>query len=498
LSSKSASPTWTEARRQAVYQTTITENKWLRHPPTAKQANFLRLADQAEILYGGAAGGGKSIGLLMGALQFVDVPGYAAILFRRTLTDLSLPGSLMDRANEWLGPTAATYSDARKTWTFPSGATLCFGYLDRGDDKYRYQSSEFQYIGFDELTQFPEADYLYLFSRLRRGATSQLPLRMRAATNPGGSGHQWVKKRFLSPEGQEAGRLFIPARLQDNPHLDREEYTRALGNLPAFERKQLLEGDWSEFEGTHFRPTGWPRYRVDQGAYVLGPRLIVPAEYLWVFATCDPATSAKAPADHTCILVAGVTPTGDVLILYVLRQRLDLAEIIPTLARVCREWAPLHFAGLESVAFQRLLVREAREHPGLPPIRELRPRGRGKLERALPAVVKGEGGKIFLPAEAPWLDDFILELTSFTGDGDACDDQVDALSYATEASQLRPTSAGGGPVLLTPGHSSPFGGGADSSPLLTPGYADACPFIRPPLPTAWPIPGDRGGGPVWP
>ena len=95
----------------------------------------------------------------MGALQFVDVPGYAAILFRRTYADLSLPGALMDRAKEWLAGTAARWSDKEKTWHFPSGATLTFGYLEHEDDKYRYQSSEFQFLGFDELTQFSEAQF---------------------------------------------------------------------------------------------------------------------------------------------------------------------------------------------------------------------------------------------------------------------------------------------------------------------------------------------------
>jgi predicted phage terminase large subunit-like protein len=453
------------------------------------------------VLYGGAAGGGKSVGLLMGALQFVDCPGYAAILFRRKLTDLSLPGSLMDRANEWLAPTAATYSDARKTWTFPSGATLSFGYLDHSDDKFRYQSSEFQFVGFDELTQFPEADYLYLFSRLRQGATSPIPLRMRAATNPGGAGHAWVKKRFLSPEGQEAGRVFIPARLTDNPHLDREEYTRALSNLPAFVRKQLEEGDWSEFEGTHFKPAGWPRYRVDQGAYVLGPRRIVPAEHLWSFCTLDPATSATGEDhDHTCIMTCGVAPAGELLILDVLRQRLDLGDIIPALARTCRTWQPLAFAGIENVAFQALLVREASRYPGLPPIKPLSPKGKGKLERAMAAIVKGETGGIYLPEAADWLEDFVLELTSFTGANDPADDQTDALAYAVLAMGQRPTGSGGGPVLLTPRLRFPVRRRRGPGPLLTPGFSEACPYPRPPLPTAWPIPGqadDRTGGRYW-
>ncbi len=204
-----------EAYYAAVMRATILENPWIPHDPTPKQAEFLLMPD-LEVLFGGSAGGGKSEALLMAALQYVDVPGYAAILFRRTYTDLALPGALMDRAHEWLQGTAAKWSEKNKTWTFPSGATLSFGYLENENDKYRYQSAEFQFIGFDELTQFTETQYLYLFSRLRRLEGSKIPLRMRAASNPGGVGHEWVKQRFIVGD-----KPFVPASLDDNPYIDR-------------------------------------------------------------------------------------------------------------------------------------------------------------------------------------------------------------------------------------------------------------------------------------
>ena len=121
----------------------------------------------------------------MGALAQVDVPGYAALLFRRTYSDLALPGALMDRAHDWLGGTAAVWNERKHTWSFPSGATLTFGYLETERDKYRYQSSEVQYIGFDELTEFAESQYLYLFSRLRRGVHSLLAAAHAQCLEPG-------------------------------------------------------------------------------------------------------------------------------------------------------------------------------------------------------------------------------------------------------------------------------------------------------------------------
>lgn len=212
------------------------------HTPHPKQRHFLILS-QREALYGGAAGGGKSDALLMGALEHVDVPGYAALILRRTYQDLALPGAIMDRSHEWLKGTDASWNGTDKRWVFPSGASLSFGYLDTDRDRFRYASAEFQYIAFDELTQFPEQWYRFLFSRLRRRRGVDVPLRMRAATNPGGIGHEWVRRRFIEP-GDER-RPFISALLVDNPSLDAEEYRETLAELDATTRAQLEDGVWT-------------------------------------------------------------------------------------------------------------------------------------------------------------------------------------------------------------------------------------------------------------
>lgn len=234
------------------------------HQPEPRQAAFLKLGDLGvlEALYGGAAGGGKSDCLLMAALQYVDVPGYAALLLRRTYADLALPGAIMSRSKDWLMGSDAHWSEKDFRWTFPSGATLSFGYLQTFNDVYRYQSAEFQFIGFDELTQFTESEYRYLFTRLRRpsgdGTLAALPLRMRGASNPGGRGHGWVKRRFIekTPDPDDpqdtieraAARIFIPARLGDNPHVDQAAYIESLNNVDPFLRAQMLDGDWDARE----------------------------------------------------------------------------------------------------------------------------------------------------------------------------------------------------------------------------------------------------------
>lgn len=221
--------------------------KYIPYDPTPKQRAFLLMNDTREILYGGAAGGGKSVAQLMGALQFVDVPGYSAILFRRTYADLSLPNALIDLSKQWLMPFVESkevkWSEKEKQYTFPSGATLNFGYLESDNDCYRYQGAEFQYIGMDECTHISPSNYRYMFSRLRKSKNLQVPLRFRATCNPGGQYGEYYYQRFFV-EGKENGRIFISAGLSDNPYLDADAYREALQELDPIEREQLLNGNW--------------------------------------------------------------------------------------------------------------------------------------------------------------------------------------------------------------------------------------------------------------
>jgi hypothetical protein len=253
------------------------------HDPHPPQHAFY-LLDELEVLeafYGGAGGGGKSDALLTSALRYVDVPGYSALLLRKTFAELDLPGSIMHRAREWLSGTDARWNENDHRFTFPSGASLSFGYLHTQHDRYRYSGAEFQFVGFDELTGFDQADYRFLFTRLRRPslvdtngdplelpdhvrrmreALASVPLRMRSASNPGGRGHDWVKRRLVDrlpaekAEGEEpdpmdtperaARRVFIPARLRDNPSVDARSYEESLAAADPYVRAQILDGDW--------------------------------------------------------------------------------------------------------------------------------------------------------------------------------------------------------------------------------------------------------------
>jgi hypothetical protein len=223
------------------------------HAPSEPQLAFL-LLDHREVFYGGAAGGGKSDALLMAALQYVDEPGYHALIVRRTFAQLSKGDTLILRSQHWLARTDAVWNEQRKRWTFPSGATLEFGHVEHETSMFDYDGAAFQFIGFDEATSFTERQYEYIgFSRARRStglAEAGVPIRTRATGTPGGEGHSWVKRRFI--DKREPGVVFIPAKVADNPGLDVADYAASLGHLPDELRRQLLDGDWGAFEGAAF------------------------------------------------------------------------------------------------------------------------------------------------------------------------------------------------------------------------------------------------------
>lgn len=212
-----------------------------------------------EGLYGGSAGGGKTDSLLMEATRQVAKKDYKGILFRRTYPELEL--SLILRAYEHYPSIGGMPRDGGRKWEFPSGAAIWFGHLEHEKDVYKYQSAEFDFIGFDELTSFTEFQYLYLFSRCR-GSAPEIKRYVRSGTNPGNVGHGWVKKRFI--EGKEPykiyldefghTRFFVPARVWDNPTLLKNDpgYINRLKLLPHKQQRMLLDGDWNVFEGQFF------------------------------------------------------------------------------------------------------------------------------------------------------------------------------------------------------------------------------------------------------
>lgn len=299
-------------------------------PNPGPQTTFLSAGEQ-EVLYGGAAGGGKSYAMLADPVRNFNSPHAKQLLVRRSTEELRELISVSKQLYPKAVP-GIRWLEREKTWIAPSGASLWMSYLDSDDDVLRYQGQAFTWIGFDELTQWPTPyAWNYLRTRLRTSTNSGLKLYQRATTNPGGSGMQWVKKMFVDPapageafwatdietgevvtwpkghskEGQPLfKRRFIPATLFDNPYLAEDGlYEANLLSMPEHLRKQLLEGNWDVNEGAAF-PEFNRKIHVCEAFEV--PRS-------WVkFRAAD-----YGYGSHTGVLWFAVAPTGQ---LYVYRE----------------------------------------------------------------------------------------------------------------------------------------------------------------------------------
>lgn len=253
---------------------------------TKKQMEFMK-AESFEVLFGGAAGGGKSHGQLIDALVYaMKYPRSKQLVLRRTFAELEK--SLIRAALSLYPREIFTLNASSHTGKFKNGSVIDFGYCAGEFDVYQYQSAEYDVIRFDELTHFTESQYIYLLSRIR-GADGY-PKQVKSTTNPGGIGHVWVKRRFVDPsvssskfvgdDGLE--RIFIPSLLDDNRFLSEgdPDYRKRLLAMPEREKKALLYGDWNIFEGQYFTefdsklhvitpfeiPPHWRKYRtVDYG-----------------------------------------------------------------------------------------------------------------------------------------------------------------------------------------------------------------------------------------
>ena len=270
--------------------------------PQPRQRLF-QARGEDEALYGGAAGGGKSEALVIEALRQVHIPYYKGLILRKTYPQL---GEIIDKSLNYYKRAfpAAKYNAGTHTWTFPSGARVLFRSLQHPQDRVNFQGQAYDFIGFDELTQFTWEEYSYLFSRNRPNGPGTR-IYTRATANPGGVGHGWVKTRFILPappmttiwepvkvhypDGHEEtrmkSRIFVPSTVFDNEILlaNDQDYLTRLASLPDADRQALLYGDWDSFTGQVF--TEWrddpAHYKDHRFTHVVEP-FQVPADWaIW-------------------------------------------------------------------------------------------------------------------------------------------------------------------------------------------------------------------------
>ena len=237
-----------------------------------------------EVFYGGARGGGKTDGMIGG-----DWPLHAqkygeharGIFFRREMPQLE---AAIDRSKQIYANLGAVWQEQKKLWTFSNGATLRFRHLERDSDAEKYQGHDYTRVYFEELTNYPDPKpVMKIKGTLRSGAG--VPCGFRAAGNPGGPGHNWVKARYIDPapngykiiNEEGLGRVYIPARLSDNQILTASDpmYVARLKQAGSEQLvKAWLQGDWSIVDGAYFDcwsasmvvkpfaiPSHWLRFR---------------------------------------------------------------------------------------------------------------------------------------------------------------------------------------------------------------------------------------------
>lgn len=450
------------------------QNKFIPITLEPKPLLFLSLPHR-ECLYGGAAGGGKTEALLAAALQYCHIPGYSAILFRRSLQEHKMANNLIPRAKAWLSPFLRTkevvwnsseYEFTFKTTNFDGSegqpATLKYGYCDQADSHLRYMGGEFQFIGWDEVTHFKPEFYEYLFSRLRKKVcpihklldgepnyvddcgfcqqAKQIPLRVRAATNPGSRSHQYIKDRFKIERDPESGefrgyhpdRPFIPAFVKDNPHIDQKEYLKSLEELDPVKREQLMNGDWDASPDSLYRKENLRHFQRRGDYIVFDGNSFRPYEIRWFF-TMDCASTQEEllkRGDESVIGLWGLSPKFHLGLFDVEIFKKEIPDLVEEAVKMYRRYNNLR---PESFYVEKnglgIGVCQSMKARGLPVLETHK--SKDKIQFAQKGIIKMSQGRIFFPEDFPaWKNRVEGQLFVWQGLKDEPDDIVDMVSLA--------------------------------------------------------------------
>lgn len=389
--------------------------------PTHKQSAALALCGIKDLFYGGAAGGGKSEYHLMAASQFANHAESRALILRKTYRDLTRPGALLDRAKEWWEHRPdVTYRPSEMRFTFDSGATIEFGHLKDSTAHFAYDGGEYTYIGIDEARQIPQNQIDFLRIRLRAKKNCPVPLQFRLTSNPGGLSHNYLKHRYVDT-ANTINRVFIPAGLKDNPHLNEEQYREQFEALTPVERAQMLEGDWSIVASTDFFEMEKIKW-VDE---------VPDKPWKWVRSWDYAATRARPGTDPDWTVGALMGfHEGQIVLAHIERFRENPAETIERVVQIAqRDGKKVDIVGEEEGGSSGKSVTSytSRELAGWS-YTGMRPSG-DKAARARGLSSSIRNGNFYCVSGGPWVQSFVDELRAFPTP-DMHDDQVDSMSQA--------------------------------------------------------------------
>jgi predicted phage terminase large subunit-like protein len=439
------------------------------------QDQFLK-CDAHEVLYGGAAGGGKSAALTADAAQQAQKLNYSAILFRKTIGDLEGSDGLLKLTKKFYPNAKAEYHAKNMRWDFYIAKTRFTPKLSAGSIYLRHLRTQghvlaheglsYAFIGFDELQQHSEEDYLFLISR-NRCINSHVTLKIRATANPGGKGHKWIKKRWgawldkqypknsavaydafdslglefkgkakpgeirwfakineldtevpegwLDEEGQASAksRAYIPALLKDNQYLSQDiNYKSNLKNLDFLRRERLLHGNWDVMEEGNIFKRDW--FKIVR---------LPPLGLRW-FRGIDTASSESEKADFTAYADVAIDGRNNIYIRYVDAQKVEWVKQRAWLKEISIN-DPCE-TGIERADNGKALYQDFKQDPDMAHLRFYSVvADRDKIERANLWNYRAEQGQVFL-VEGGWNDAFIDECCQFGGEA-GHDDRVDAV-----------------------------------------------------------------------
>lgn len=398
-------------------------NEYTRRIPLYPKQKAFALLPFRDAMAHGAGGTGKTQLLIYEALKYVDLPGYSVLCLRRTFAQLQLANSMLDRFQRLMRGAPFRWNGKDMRAEFPNGSRVTFGYLETEQDKYRYDSAEFQTIIVDEAVQFPQSSLEFLYARLRRlKAHRNHPLRFRLATNPGGISHLYLRNRFL--ETYDPDRGHIPFYLQDNPALDTEEYLKSLAQLDSVLYRQRRFGDWYASRTDVVMSRDW--IELVDAAFTGG----VTRVRFWDLAATEPK-KGKDP-DWTVGTLMARDQFGKYRIEDVRRVRANPARVEELVYNTAKADGRNVYVRMEEeggASGKSLVAHYVRLLAGWN-VAGVRPGG-PKFARWGPLAGQARAGNLTV-VTGPWASDWLDECTNLTGtEGDAVhDDQMDSAAGA--------------------------------------------------------------------